>query len=106
MSAPGSGLTDAGELVLRLSRQMREAAREGGWERLAELHAQREPVLRALCEGRLLARDRLREVLEQVLELDRETVARVLAARDEAQMALRHLGRGREAVAAYAGPLR
>jgi len=105
VSVPASRITDAGEHVLRLSRQMREAARTGAWEHLAELHVQREPVLRALCEGRLLPGERLRVVLERVLELDRETVACVLAAREEAQAALRRLSRGREAVAAYAGPL-
>jgi len=101
MSAAGAPVTDAGEHVLRLSRQMHEAARDGAWARLAALHEQREPALRALCEGRLVAPDRLRAVLEAVLEADRETVALVMAAREDAQAALRRLTAGRRAVGAY-----
>ena len=106
MSAAGAPVTDAGEHVLRLSRQMHEAARDGAWARLAALHEQREPALRALCEGRLVGPDRLRAVLEAVLEADRETVALVMAAREDARAALARLGRGRHAIGAYHGASR
>ena len=107
MTADATELAEvAGRRVLELSRRMAQAAVEADWEAVARLHRERDPVLRHLCESRLLARERLEALLREVLALDRATAVHVEAAREAVRLALERAGRGRRAVRAYHGTSR
>ncbi len=95
-------LSDLRRLVA-LSEAMRDAAKEGAWERLSTLERERrggiETFFATVVDGR---ESRLVETgIRRILDLDRETAALGQGARSAASDQLRALGLGRQAENAY-----
>ncbi|MDQ0011326.1 hypothetical protein J2T07_003536 [Luteibacter jiangsuensis] len=84
--------------VLGLTEAMHAAASEGRWDELAELEAEREPVLRS---GSMRPAPETLESLKSIMLLDGLIKDLVSVARDEVSVAWDASRRVRRAVAAY-----
>ncbi len=86
------------EDVLALSKEMREQARAGRWDRVQEFQSRRWGLLRGGLPAGLSVAE-----MEEILVLDLEVEQLAQRAKAETADELRHLHQGRQAQRAYGG---
>ncbi|WP_127476420.1 flagellar protein FliT [Sulfurivermis fontis] len=91
------------EAIVAQSRRMQALAREGQWDEVAVLEVQRRSEMEAFFQRQVSADEAVfvAEGIREVMELDRETMVRCAAARDEAGKQAGVMQQGRRAEAAY-----
>lgn len=94
---------DSLDVALAISRRMLEAARNMEWDALPALDEERNRLLRPLFEGPIDPQQaqRLAAVLKQMLGINDQLVTLGRQELDRYAAALKDLGTGRRAVAAY-----
>jgi len=91
------------EAIVAQSRRMQALARDGQWDEVATLEVQRRGEMEAFFQRQVSADEAafVAEGIREVMELDRETMVRCAAARDEAGKQAGVMHQGRRAEAAY-----
>ena len=91
------------EAIVALSRRMQSLARDGEWDEVTALEMQRRGDLEAFFARQVTADEAMfvAEGIREVMDLDRETMARCAAAREEAGKQAGLVHQGRRAEAAY-----
>lgn len=99
---PAADLQGLIEQALILSQQMFEAAGSADWERLIALESERQPLLPMIFAEELRALPEQSALqLQEMLDLDRQTVALSAQGRDQLGRELRTIAQGRQATNAY-----
>ncbi len=93
------------EAIVALSRRMQALAREGQWDEVAALELQRRGDMEAFFSRQATADEAafIAEGIREVMDLDRETMVRCAAAREEAGKQAGVVHQGRRMEAAYNG---
>lgn len=91
------------EAIVAQSRRMQALAREGQWDEVSALEVQRRADMEAFFAHQVSADEAVfvAEGIREVMELDRETMVRCAAAREEAGKQAGVMHQGRRAEAAY-----
>ena len=90
--------------LLRLSRAVLEHAENGDWEAVTDLERERHPLVSEFFSSECPAHEResRRNLIQTLLEIDRQIVRLVEARREEIAHQLQTITRGRGAMRAYA----
>lgn len=88
--------------VRDLSLQLRRCAQAGEWDAVVDIEANRRPLLyRVFDKSALGIHGQYRELLKEILEVDREIMALALQRQSELAEWLHQAGQGRAALKAY-----
>lgn len=92
----------AGKIV-RLSERMRDMARAQDWDALARLEQERQKSLESLFSHPHMPEglEQIAEALQEVIELDRESIALSEKVKDDLGLALNRQSQGRRALRSY-----
>ncbi|PKM46134.1 MAG: hypothetical protein CVV05_03930 [Gammaproteobacteria bacterium HGW-Gammaproteobacteria-1] len=93
------------EAIVALSRRMQSLAREGQWDEVTALELQRRNDMEAFFSRQVTADEAefIAEGIREVMDLDRETMVRCAAAREETGKQAGVVHQGRRMEAAYNG---
>lgn len=91
------------EAIVAVSRRMQALARDGQWDEVTALELQRRGAMEAFFDRQVTTDEAafVADGIREVMDLDRETMARCASAREEAGKQAGVIHQGRRAEAAY-----
>lgn len=101
-STRGAAPHDEATRVLELTQELLARARAGDWDTVAAVEQERRALLPVVCDAATATRfGEYRELLTEILAVDRDIIRLALQHRDELGGQLREMTRGRTALRAY-----